>query len=214
MHPQGAVRAVPAANAATATLSGTWINERQKMISQKNKQGWRNPWVLGLLAIMMSGVMINARFVWNVLNNPVRVLDNDYTVLKHNQYDAKWLQQQSERSTLGWTLNLHSPSQLENDSLAKPDEARFILMKSPALMKLELHDKQGHPVQGGKVLIKAQWPGDPHYDFSGAFKEVTPGNYEGSLAFPRAGNWDMIITADRAGSQFSTEQKVFVAISK
>lgn len=191
-----------------------FFNERLKMISQRNKQGWRNPWVLGLLIIVFSGVMINARFVLNVLTHPVRLLDNDYTVLKHNQYDAKWLQQQSERSTLGWTASLHSPSQLQNDSLAKPDEARFILMASPALMKLELHDREGKPVQGGKVLIKAQWPGDPHYDFSGTLNEVAPGNYEGSLAFPRAGNWDMIITADRAGSQFSTEQKVFIAIAK
>lgn len=184
------------------------------MISQKNKQGWRNPWVLGLLIIVLSGVLINARFVWNVLSHPVRVLDADYSVLKHNQYDAKWVQQQAERSTLGWSASLHSSHQLQNDSLAKPDEARFILMASPAQMKFELNDRDGKPVQGGKVSIKAQWPGNPDFDFNGTLNEVTPGNYEGNLDFTRAGNWDLIIKVERNGSQFDTEQKVFVAISK
>jgi len=40
------------------------------MISQKNKQGWRNPWVLGLLAIILSGVLINGRMLWSVLESP------------------------------------------------------------------------------------------------------------------------------------------------
>lgn len=184
------------------------------MISQKNKQGWRNPWVLGLVIIVLSGVLINARFVWNVLSHPVRVLDDDYSVLKHNKYDAKWVQQQAERSTLGWRTSLNSPQRLPNDSLAKSDEARFILTASPAVMTFELHDKEGRPVQGSKVEIKAQWPGDPTFDFKGTLKEISPGHYEGSLLFPRAGNWDLLISTDRDGSQFDTEQKVFVAISK
>lgn len=184
------------------------------MISQKNSKGWRNPWVFGLLAIMLSGVLINARFLWNVLSHPVRVLDDNYSVKAHNKYDAKWVQQQAERSTLGWKTSLHSSQQLQNDSQAKPDEARFILMASPADLKFALHDDKGMPVKGAVVEIKAQWPGDPTFDFKDSLHETTPGNYEGNLKFPRAGNWDLIIRAERDGSQFDTEQKVFVAIPK
>ncbi|GEM_PF-803474 len=184
------------------------------MISQKNKQGWRNPWVFGLLVIVFSGVMINARFLWNVFHNPVRVLDEHYNVREHNKYDPKWMQQQAERSTLGWKTHLHSAHQLQNDSLAKPDEARFILMASPAQMKFELNDKEGKPVTGGTVEINAQWPGDPTFDFNSKLTETAPGNYEGVMNFSRAGNWDLIIKVDKDGSQFDTEQKVFVAISK
>src|SRR5512145_1087869 len=97
------------------------------MISQKNKQAWRNPWVFGLAAIVLSGVLINARMLWNVINNPVRLLDEDYSVKKHNQYDAKWLQQQAGRSTLGWLAKMHSPQQLQNDPMAIEGMARFIL---------------------------------------------------------------------------------------
>lgn len=184
------------------------------MISQKNSKGWRNPWVFGLLAIMLAGVLINMRFLWNVVSHPVRVLDDNYSVREHNQYDAKWVQQQAARSTLGWQARLTSAQQLQNDSQAKPDEARFILMASPADFKLELHGRDGAPIQGGKIEIQAQWPGDPSFDFQGQLHEAAPGQYQGRLKFPRAGNWDLLIKVERDGSQFDTEQKVFVAISK
>lgn len=183
------------------------------MISQKHK-GWRNPWVLGLLVIVLSGVLINARFLWNVFHNPVRVLDDNYSVKAHNKYDAKWVQQQAERSTLGWKTNLHSPQRLQNDSQAKPEEARFILMASPAEFQFELLDREGKPVQGGHVVISAQWPGDPTFDFTQTLNEVSAGHYAGSMKFSRAGNWDLLIRAERDGSMYDTEQKVFVAISK
>lgn len=184
------------------------------MISQKNKQGWRNPWVLGLLAIVLSGVLINGRFLWNVFHHPTRLLDDNYSVKAHNQYDAKWVQQQAERSTLGWQAKLHSPQQLQNDSQAIASAKRFILLASPAEMKFELHDRDGQPVQGVQVEINAQWPGDPTFDFKDTLHETTPGHYEGSMKFPRAGNWDLLIRAQLEDRQFDTEQKVFIAIPK
>ena len=184
------------------------------MISQKNKQGWRNPWVLGLLAIVLSGVLINARMLWNVFQHPARLLDDNYSVKGHNQHDAKWVQQQAERSTLGWQARLHSPQQLQNDSMATPEAARFILTASPAQFGFDLNDRDGKPIQGGQVEISAQWPGDSAFDFKGPLNEVSPGHYEGGMKFPRAGNWDLLIRAQHDGRQFDMEQKVFVAIPK
>jgi len=184
------------------------------VISQKNKQGWRNPWVFGLLAVMLSGVLINARFFWNVMHHPTRVLDDDYTVREHNKYDAKWLQEQAERTTLGWQTKFYSPQRLENDPIANAEAARFILMANPAEMHFELNDDKGSPIQEVQVKIDAQWPGDPSHDFKTIFHATTPGHYVGSMDFPRAGNWDLIIMADKDGREFKMEQKVFVSISK
>jgi nitrogen fixation protein FixH len=183
------------------------------MFSQKHK-GWRNPWVLGLLVIVLAGVLINGRFLWNVLHHPTRLLDDNYSVKAHNQYDAKWVQQQAERSTLGWQARLHSPQQLENDSMATPSSLRFVVLASPALFKLELKDREGKPVHGGQVSIEAQWPGDPTFDFKGTLNEIEPGMYAGDMKFSRAGNWDLLISAQLEGQQFAMEQKVFVEISK
>ncbi len=184
------------------------------MFSQKNKNGWRNPWALVFLALVLSGVLVNIRLVWNVITNPVRLLDDDYNVKKHNQYDAKWVQQQAERSTLGWQARLHSPQQLQNDPMATKSSTRFILTTNPVQFKFELNDRDGKPLPGGKVTINAQWPGGPSHDFIGTLYETGSGQYEGSMNFPRAGNWDLLIKAQHNDSQFSMEQKVFVAISK
>ncbi len=183
------------------------------MISQKNKQGWRNPWVLGFAAIVLSGVLINGYLIWNVIKTPVRLLDDNYSI-KSLKHDAKWVQQQAGRSTLGWQARLHSPQQLQNDSMAGKNSSGFVLAGSPAQIKLELNDREGMPVQGGQVMINAQWPGNPSHDFSGALYEAAPGRYEGSLKFPRAGNWDLLIKAQQNGRFFEMEQKVFVAIQK
>lgn len=184
------------------------------MFSQKNKQGWRNPWVLGLLIIVLSGVLINARMIWNTINHPMRLLDEHYSVKAHNQYDAKWLQQQAERSTLGWQATLHSPQRLENDSEARDDAQQFILLSNPAEMTFALVDKEGKTVGGANVEINAQWPGDPHFDFKSSLYEVAPGQYAGSMKFSRAGNWDLLIRVSLKDREFDMEQKVFVAVPK
>ena len=184
------------------------------MISQKNKEGWRNPWVFGLLAVIFAGVLINARMLWNVMNHPTRLLDENYSVKNHDKKDAMWVQQQAERSTLGWQARLHSPQRLQNDSLAAEGSARFILLATPAQLNFELNDRDGKAIQGGQVTIVAQWPGDPAFDATATLNETTPGHYEGSMLFPRAGNWDLIIKARYNGREFEMEQKVFVAVPK
>lgn len=183
------------------------------MISQKNK-GWRNPWVAGLLVIVLAGVLINARMLWNVMHHKTRLLDENYSVKGHNQYDAKWVQQQAERSTLGWQAKLHSPQRQPNDSMALEGAARFILIANPAQLKFELNDREGKPVQGAQVVIDAQWPGDPNFDASTTLHETGSGQYEGNMNFPRPGNWDLLIKVTQNERLFEMEQKVFVAVSK
>lgn len=182
------------------------------MISQNNK-GWLNPWVFALAAILMVALVKNANVVWDSFQHPVRMLDESYSV-KSRKEEAKWVQQQAERTSLGWQARLHSAQQLKNDSMATPSAARFILTANPALFQFELNDRDGKPLQGAKVGIDAQWPGGKSFDVNGALHESAPGHYEGSLTFPRAGNWDLVIKAEHNNSLFNLEQKVFVAVAQ
>lgn len=184
------------------------------MFSQKNKQGWRNPWALGLVAVVLAGVLINARMLWNVVHHPARLLDENYSVKNHDKHDAMWVQQQSERSTLGWQATIHSPQQLQNDSLATEATAHFILIGNPAQLVIDLKDHEGKPVQGGKILIAAQWPGDPTFDFNVTLNESSSGHYFGEMKFPRAGSWDLVIKAKQSEREFEMEQKIFAAFAK
>lgn len=181
------------------------------MISQKNK-GWSNPWVIGIGVFILTGVSLTSHMVWTAFNNPARLLDENYSVKGHNQYDAKWVQQQAERSTLGWRAKLHSPQQLANDPLAAESALRFVLTASRAQFKLELSNRDGKPVQGGQVTINSQWPGAPEFDTGATLHEAAPGIYEGAVNFSRPGNWDVLIKAQHQGSLFEMEQRIFVAI--
>ena len=182
------------------------------MISQKNK-GWLNPWVFGLVAILAVALLKNVHIIWDASHHNVRMLDDNYSVKSHKE-EAKWVQQQAERTTLGWQVKLHSPQQLQNDSMATPDTARFVLVGSPVVMRFDLNDRDGKPLQGAQVEINAQWPGDKSFDFTSVLHEDSPGHYSGSMPFPRAGNWDLLIAAEQNNSLFDLEQKVFVAVAK
>lgn len=183
------------------------------MISQNNKQGWRNPWLLALIVIILIALANNGRMLWDAAHHRPRMLDETYNVKSHKE-EAKWVQQQAERTTLGWQAALRSPQRLKNDSLATPEAARFILVGSPAEFQLELSDKDGKPLSGAQVTLAAQWPGGQADDFSGALREVSAGRYAGNLTFPRTGNWDLAIKAQQDGRLFTLEQKVFVAVAK
>lgn len=184
------------------------------MFSQKHKQGWRNPWAIGLVAVVLAGVLINVKMFWNVLHHPTRLLDEDYSVKNHDKHDAKWVQQQAERSTLGWQVRLHSPHQLQNDSLATAAAAKFILLANPSVISIELKDREGNPIKGGQVEIAAQWPGNPAFDFNLSLQESSAGHYEAEAKFPRPGNWDLVIKAKQGDRLFEMEQKIFASFSK
>lgn len=184
------------------------------MISQNNKQGWRNPWLWALIAIIVVALLNNGRMLRDAMEHRPRMLDERYSVKNHNKEDAQWVQQQVERSTLGWQAMLHSPQQLKNDSMARPEAVRFILIGSPATFEFDLKDKSGKPLSGAQVMLNAQWPGGSANDFSGALQETSAGRYQGKLTFPRVGNWDLVIRAQHNGSLFNLEQKVFVAVAQ
>jgi FixH len=184
------------------------------MLSQSNKQGWRNPWVFGFAAIVLCGVLVNVYLLWNVMRTPVRLLDDVYSVKNHNKQDAKWVQQQAERTTLGWQAKLRSPQQLPGESQAPESTARFVLTASPATIRLELNDRDGKPVQGGQIAMIAQWPGSASHDFNATLHEIAGGLYEGRLDFPRPGNWDLLIKVQQDGRLFEMEQKVAVVLPR
>lgn len=183
------------------------------MISQKNKQGWRNPWVFGLVAIMLSAVLVNGRLLWNAMQHRVQLLDENYSI-KNHQHEAAWVQQGSKRDALGWQGKLRSPQQQQNDGMATSGASRFTLTASTARFQFELSDRGGKPLQGGRVTIEAQRPGNAELNFKSELLEIAPGRYEGDLKFSRPGNWDLMIQARHNDNLFAREQRVFVAISQ
>jgi len=34
------------------------------MISQNNKKGWRNPWFIGMMGVVVTALLVNFRMIW------------------------------------------------------------------------------------------------------------------------------------------------------
>lgn len=183
------------------------------MFSQKNK-GWRNPWVLALLVIVLSGVMINGLMIWNVTHNPMRLLDDHYSVKDHERGEADWVKEQNARSSLGWQAEMASLDQKPNDPATPPKKRRFMLGANPARFSVSLHDADGKPLTGAEVLITEQWPAKAELDTQVPLHESAPGEYSGMLSFSRPGNWDLRLQVNHSGTLYEKEQRVFVLPAK
>lgn len=187
----------------------------EKLISQSHKQGWRNPWLLGLLAAVLAAVVINIGGIfWNITQHPANVLDAAYSVKDHDKNVAQWVNQQAQRSTLDWHATLRSPQRIANDPEALPERAGFLLNATPTQFEMQLNDATGKPLSGAAIKVKVQWPGNAARDFAVDFHEAGAGLYTGEIAFPHSGNWDLQINALHQGSTFVMEQRVFVATAQ
>lgn len=184
------------------------------MFSQKSSKWWRNPWVIGMFLIVMTSLAVNGRMIWNAMNSDHRWLDKDYKVKDHHRHGAEWVEQERRRSALGWGAHLHSPQEAKNDPMAAPDMARLILTSlSPQLM-IDMHDREGLPLEGVAMKIQAQWPSGSSRDFEVSVREVGKGQYEALPVFPRPGNWILRVEATHGQDGIQLEQKVFVAAER
>ncbi len=183
------------------------------MISQHNKQGSRNPWVIGIVAFLAVVVTVNGFMIWNGMNNVSGLVDSQYSVTKHKKNDALWVDQLNAREALGWQAKLRSPQQLANDPLAHASATRFVVMNSTALFQFGVRDKEGASINGATVTIQAIRPSYAAYSFSSSMQEMAPGIYEGSLNFPLQGNWELAIQTKRGQDEFDVTQKIFVAFA-
>lgn len=179
------------------------------LISQKNKQGLRNPWVAGLAVVLLVAVLANSKMIWSAFHVQVRLLDENFSVKDHKTLPTE-AEQDAQRYVGGWKASLHSPQQLKNDSEEMDAAGRFILLESPSSLQIDLGDAEGKPVQGEKVTITAQWPSDSSQDFTSTMFETASGHYEGTLQFPRQGNWDLKVMANHNQASYAVEQRVFV----
>jgi len=62
-------------------------------------------------------------------------------------------------------------------------------------------DRDGAPVSGS-VEVAAYRSADESKDFSTAFREVSPGNYQGYISFPLKGSWELRIRVKRGNETF------------
>jgi len=166
-----------------------------KKISQENPNAWRNPWVLGWLALVavvliVNFVMITIAFV----TNPGLVTEDYYE--KGQEYEKNIGKIHAAREALGWTYTTNYP--------ANP------VMNKPAHYSFNIVDKKGLAISDATVSFSAYRPSDVNADFSTTMIETVPGRYEANINFPLKGLWEITATIKHSEDNYDFTRRASV----
>lgn len=169
-----------------------------KVISQDNKQAWRNPWVLGWTAMVVIVLGANIGMItMAVVTNPGLVNEDYYEQGK--QFERNMLSRREERAALNWQMQLGLP-----DALREAE---------PVTLSFRTRDGMGAPLSGADVQLFAYRPADASADFSVPLNEVEPGRYQARVGFPLKGLWDVVVQVRRDGNKMQYPKRIHVEAS-
>jgi len=164
------------------------------MISQENKKGLRNPWLLGMIGLILLVLAVNGTFIWFATHNRSTLVDKDYST-KDRKTNAAVVSGLQEQIALAWKATIKQP--------------KAIVMGSPAGYEISVVDREGVPVNGTMEVV-AYRAADESKDFSTVFREVSPGSYQGYISFPLKGYWELRIRIKRGNEIFEVVTNKFM----
>ena len=163
------------------------------MISQERKSGLRNPWLLGLLVLILLVLSVNASFIWFATHNQSTLVDREYKT-KDRKTNTQMLNELGRQQALAWQTTINKPKEL--------------VLGKPTLYQISVVDKGGKPVSG-EMEVEAYRASDASLDFVTPFKEVAAGNYQGYVTFPLKGYWELHIHLQRGTDEFAVSTDRF-----
>ena len=173
-------------------MSSITMNEK---ISQSNPRAWRNPWVIGWIALVtvvliVNIVMISIAFI----TSPGLVSENYYERGQH--YEKTLASKKAARDALGWNTSTDFPS---TPVVNKNEVYRFNLVDSNSI-----------PVSQAQVTATLYRPSDSKSDFSIVMNEVVTGVYAAEIRFPLKGQWELIVSVKRSADEYNFSRRVSV----
>lgn len=169
------------------------------MISQDNKKGLRNPWFIGMMGLIAVVLGVNGTFIWLAMKNRPALVDREYST-KDRKSDSAVLNDLQAHRALAWKTTVKQPM--------------AIVMNAPTAYDIGVADRAGMPVSG-TMEVQAYRASDASKDFTNAFRETSPGNYQGYINFPLKGYWELRIRIKRGEEIFevSTDRFTVAAAS-
>lgn len=166
------------------------------MISQDHKSGLLNPWLLGMLGLIVLVLAVNATFIWFATHGQSTLIDREYKT-KDRKSNTQLLSELGRQQALGWQTTINKP--------------KTLIQGQPTMYEISVVDKDGKPVSG-EMEVEAYRASDASKDFFTAFKEVAAGNYQGYISFPLKGYWELHIHLKRGSDEFAVDTERFMVV--
>lgn len=153
---------------------------------------WRNPWVLGWIALIVVVLLVNAAMIMLAyVTSPGLVVKDHY---ERGEAYASTAAERARQRDLGWSLALAGEPGL----------------RRAAPLRLSLKDGSGAPLLAEAAVLHAYRPSDARADFHAVFVPLAPGEYSADVAFPLPGVWDLVIEVRAAGSRLEEARRIDV----
>lgn len=167
-----------------------------KMLSQRQAYGLRNPWLLGILGFIALAFAVNGLFIYLSMQYKPAFVDQHANSKSRKGQEITHRELQAHQS-LAWQLTVRQPKELSVNELGH--------------YQVVVQNREGRPVTGGTMSVKALRIADEKQDFLIPFHEVGVGIYEGDIRFPLKGYWELSFNIVQGDAGFSvTGDKVFV----
>lgn len=169
--------------------------QKKAFLSQDNKEGFRNPWVIGWIALIVIVFGVNAGMVATaVVTNPGLVDDNYYE--RGRDHERAYQERQAQRSALAWQVSLDLPER--------------VIAGRTGIFSFNAADSYGNAISGADVKLTAYRPSDATADFTVTLPETGPGHYRAEVNLPLKGIWDLKIQMVRGEDQWDLSRRVSV----
>ena len=164
-------------------------------ISQKNPQALKNPWVLGLLAFLMTFLTANGIFIYLAFSSPPNLVVEDFYE-RGEAYEQTQKRIEQEKA-LGWTGLILAPTKTRVNQV----QGYEVLLQGQNSVGLDLDS----------VVIHAYRPSDARADFSVEMTKKQAGVYIADISFNLPGIWDLIVEAKLGGQAFLTTKRITIS---
>jgi nitrogen fixation protein FixH len=159
------------------------------MISQENKDGWRNPWFLGMLGVVVTAILVNIVLIGYALHGRSTLVDYKYDT-RDRKSDMETIGNIQAQKALAWKFTIKLP--------------KTVVLGTPSSYEIDVNDRLGAPVSG-EMEVVAYRASDANKDFPITFREVSSGKYQGYISFPLKGYWELHMRAKRGKDVFDAE---------
>ncbi|VAX13150.1 hypothetical protein MNBD_GAMMA24-2551 [hydrothermal vent metagenome] len=167
-----------------------------KAISQANKEGMRNPWVLGWIALVTVVLLVNALMITLAVVSNSGLVEDDY-YQKGQDLERNFIKKRTARHALGWNFKLDVPQEL--------------VIGQVHTLRFNVVDRLGLAVDDLKVEMQAYRPSDADADFRMVMQAFAPGQYQAQAIFPLKGNWELKLKVSQAGKSYELiDQRIFI----
>ncbi len=170
------------------------MTDHSLSIEKKDAPGWRNPWIRACIGLFLTVMLVNFSFVMVSSNTSPGLVTEEYYKygMQQNKQD-KMFRKQVER---GWQVELSMPDEIEAGKVFD--------------MQVNVLNKQGDPISGGRMELVCYRPSDADKDISIALKEVSNGRYATPVTLSDIGIWDINLLFESGGEKHSLSRRIHV----